>query len=144
VTWAALAPLALPDLPEAIGRRLVEEHLLNPREFWLPVPPPSVAANDPHFSRRDRFLFLRRYWRGPTWLNAAWLLWLGLVRLGYTEASTQLGDRLSGAVLRSGLREYYDPYTGEGMGARGFSWSSLVLELSDPDPIAGAVAGARL
>ena len=25
VTWAALAPLALPDLPEAIGRRLVEE-----------------------------------------------------------------------------------------------------------------------
>ena len=30
VTWAALAPLALPDLPEAIGRRLVEEHLLEP------------------------------------------------------------------------------------------------------------------
>ena len=30
VSWAALAPLALPDLPEAIGRRLVEEHLLDP------------------------------------------------------------------------------------------------------------------
>ena len=28
-TWAALAPLALPDLPEEIGRRLVEEHLLD-------------------------------------------------------------------------------------------------------------------
>ena len=27
VTWTALAPLALPDLPEPIGRRLVEEHL---------------------------------------------------------------------------------------------------------------------
>ena len=43
-TWAALAPLALPDLPEAIGRRLVEEHLLDPRRFWLAVPPPSVVG----------------------------------------------------------------------------------------------------
>ncbi|MGH2856064.1 MAG: MGH1-like glycoside hydrolase domain-containing protein, partial [Solirubrobacteraceae bacterium] len=34
VTIAALSPLALPDLPEAIGRRLVEEHLLNPERFW--------------------------------------------------------------------------------------------------------------
>ena len=37
-TWAALAPLALPDLPEEIGRRLVEEHLLDPERYWLPVP----------------------------------------------------------------------------------------------------------
>ena len=29
LTWASLAPLALPDLPEEIGRRLVEEHLLS-------------------------------------------------------------------------------------------------------------------
>src|SRR5205823_5160032 len=47
VTWAALSPLALPDLPEEIGRRLVEEHLLNPHRFWLPVPPPSVSADEP-------------------------------------------------------------------------------------------------
>jgi len=141
VTWAALAPLALPDLPEAIGRRLVEEHLLNSDEFWLPVPPPSVAADDPHFSRGDRFLFLRRYWRGPTWVNAAWLLWLGLVRLGYGEAAAELAHRVTRAVLGSGLREYYDPYTGQGMGARGFSWSSLVLELADPD---GAAASSHV
>jgi hypothetical protein len=141
VTWAALAPLALPDLPEAIGRRLVEEHLLNPDEFWLPVPPPSVAADDPHFSRSDRFLFLRRYWRGPTWVNAAWLLWLGLVRLGYAEPAAELAHRVIRAVLGSGLREYYDPYTGEGMGARAFSWSSLVLELVEPD---AAAAGSHV
>ncbi|MGH2893899.1 MAG: MGH1-like glycoside hydrolase domain-containing protein [Solirubrobacteraceae bacterium] len=134
LTWAALSPLALPDLPEAIGRRLVEEHLLDPRRFWLPVPPPSVAADDPHFSRRDRFLFLRRYWRGPTWINTAWLLWLGLVRLGYGDAARELAVRLERAVLGAGLREYYDPYTGEGMGAAEFSWSSLVMELVEPDP----------
>ncbi len=136
VTWAALSPLALPDLPEDVGRRLVEEHLLDPRRFWLPVPPPSVSAQEPRFSRRDRLLFLRRYWRGPTWINAAWLLWLGLVRLGYTDEAEELGRRVAGAVAGAGLREYYDPYTGEGMGAKSFSWSSLVIELTDPDPLA--------
>lgn len=130
VTWSALSPLALPDLPEDIGRRLVEEHLLNPRRFWLPVPPPSVSAEDASFSRRDRFLFLRRYWRGPTWMNAAWLLWRGLVRLGYDEPAAEMADRLRRVVEGAGLREYYDPYSGRGMGARDFSWSALILEMS--------------
>jgi hypothetical protein len=136
VTWAALAPLALPDLPEEIGRRLVEEHLLDENCFWLPVPPPSVSADEARFSRQDRFLFLRRYWRGPTWINAAWLLWLGLVRLGYEEQAAELTARIERAVSGAGLREYYDPYSGEGMGAHDFSWSSLVMELLDPDPAA--------
>lgn len=132
ITWAALSPLALPDLPEDIGHRLVEEHLLNPHSFWLPFPPPSVSADEPRFSRGDRFLFfLRRYWRGPTWINAAWLLWRGLVRLGYREAADQMAAKLTGAVLAGGLREYYDPFTGEGMGARDFSWSALILEMGD-------------
>jgi hypothetical protein len=138
LTWAALSPLALPDLPEDIGRRLVEEHLLDPARFWLPVPPPSVAASEESFSLSDRFFGLRRYWRGPTWVNAAWLLWLGLVRLGYDEAAAELAGRVGGAVAREGLREYYDPYTGAGMGATAFSWSALVMELLDPDPRAAS------
>jgi hypothetical protein len=134
VTWAALSPLALPDLPEQIGRRLVEQHLLDPDSFWLPVPPPSVSAREPCFSRRDRTLFLRRYWRGPTWVNAAWLLWLGLVRLGYGAEAADLASRVGRAVAAGGLREYYDPFTGAGMGATDFSWSALVMEMTDPDP----------
>jgi hypothetical protein len=134
VTWSALSPLALPDLPENIGRRLVEEYLLDPRRFWLPVPPPSVSADEARFTLSDRFLGLRRYWRGPTWLNAAWLLWLGLVRLGYEEQAAAMSARIGGAVAASGLREYYDPFTGAGMGASDFSWSALALEMVDPDP----------
>jgi hypothetical protein len=136
VTWAALAPLALPDLPEPIGRRLVEEHLLSAAEFWAPVPPPSVALDDPSFTTRDRRLGLRRYWRGPTWVNSAWLVWLGLVRLGYAEQAAELAARVTAAVARAGLREYYHPVTGAGMGAHDFAWSALVLELLDPDPAA--------
>jgi hypothetical protein len=134
VTWAAISPLALPDLPEEIGRRLVEEHLLSPERFWVPYPPPSVSVSDPGFSRRDRFFLLRRYWRGPTWINAAWLLWLGLVRLGYDEQAEEMARRLARAVSGAGLREYYDPFTGAGMGAQSFTWSALVTEMVDRDP----------
>jgi hypothetical protein len=134
MTWAALSPLALPDLPEDIGRRLVEEHLLDSNRFWLPVPPPSVPADDSAFSRRDSTFGIKRYWRGPTWVNAAWLLWLGLVRLGYSDSADTLATRLRDAVAAAGLREYYDPYSGGGMGAREFAWSTLILELLDPDP----------
>ncbi len=129
-TIAALTPLALPDLPEAIGRRLVEEHLLDPGRFWTPVPPPSVSAADPSWSLRDRgFAGQRRYWRGPTWINAAWLCWLGLVRFGYEQPARELAHRLGAAVAGSGVREYYHPGTGAGMGAVNFGWSSLVLEM---------------
>jgi hypothetical protein len=138
LTWTALSPLALPDLPEDIARRLVEEYLLDRERFWLPVPVPSVAADDEKFSRDDTPVpglnGLRRYWRGPTWINAAWLVWLGLVRLGYDEAAERMAASLAGAVRAHGLREYYDPYTGRGMGAVGFGWSSLIMELIDPDP----------
>ncbi len=139
VTWAALSPLALPDLPEEIGRRLVEQYLLDPSRFWLAAPPPSVSADDPAFSLRDTvFPGVRRYWRGPTWVNAAWLLWLGMVRLGYQSQADELGRRLGATIIASGLREYYDPYSGRGMGATDFAWSALTLELVDPDPAAGS------
>ena len=139
LTWAALSPLALPDLPEPIGRRLVEEHLLDPARFWLPVPPPSVPPTEPSFStREDGFLWIRRYWRGPTWINSAWLVWLGLVRLGYREQADELTRRLAATVKANRLREYYHPYTGRGMGALGFAWSTLILELLEADPAAAA------
>lgn len=135
VTIAALAPLALPDLPEAIGRRLVEEHLLDEGQFLSPVPPPSVSLAEPGFTLRDAGRIGQRlYWRGPTWLNAAWLVWIGLQRLGYREPAAALAARLGATVERFGLREYYNPFNGAGMGAINFAWSTLVLELLEPDP----------
>ena len=131
VTWASLAPLALPDLPEAIGRRMVEEHLLDEGEFLTPIAPPSVAASEPSYEPGGSGP-VRRYWRGPVWVNAAWLLWLGLRRLGYAEAAARIARGILGAVEREGLREYYDPRTGAGLGAHDFAWSALVAELADP------------
>ncbi len=135
LTWSALSPLALPDLPERIARRLVEEQLLSAR-FWTPFAPPSVAIGEPGFSLRERSAGLRRYWRGPTWVNSAWLVWLGLVRLGYEEAAERLASAIGRAVLGAGLRESYHPFAGTGMGAREFAWSALAIELLQRDAAA--------
>ncbi len=131
VTWAALAPLALPDLPEEIANRLVE-YLLDERRFWTAVAPPAVSLDEPSFSLREHFDGLRRYWRGPAWVNSAWLLWRGLVRLGYAEAAATLARAIAETVAREGLREFYDPHDGRGMGAEDFAWSALALEMLDP------------
>ena len=115
----------------------MEEHLLDPLRFWLPVPPTSVSAVEPTFSLEDATVpGIRRYWRGPTWINSAWLVWLGLVRLGYREEADELSRRVVSAVLASGLYEYYDPYTGRGMGAATFAWSALAMDMAQPDPAA--------
>jgi hypothetical protein len=133
LTWASLAPLALPDLPEAIGRRLVEQHLLSREEFLTPVAPPSVAVSEPSYEPGGGNGPIRRYWRGPTWVNSAWMVWLGMRRLGYAEQAERLASGLIEAVRREGLREYYDPRDGNGLGAEDFAWSSLIAELADPD-----------
>jgi hypothetical protein len=131
LTWAALAPLALPDLPEPIGHRLVE-YLLDERRFWTAVAPPAVSLDEEAFSLKEHFGGLRRYWRGPTWVNSAWLVWRGMVRLGYEEEAAALARAITETVSREGLREFYDPRDGRGMGADDFAWSALALELLDP------------
>ena len=55
-------------------------------------------------------------------------MWLGLRRLGYDEQAATMSEAITRTV-DSGLREYYDPYTGKGMGATSFAWSTLVMEL---------------
>ena len=136
-TWSALAPLALPDLPDEIGRRLIDEHLLDADRYWTAYPPPSVSAAEPSFEPRDWETWLvRRYWRGPTWINAAWMIWIGMRRLGYIEQADAMAAALCDAYAREGSREFYEPFTGEGLGAKEFGWSTLIAELADPDPAA--------
>ena len=105
------------------------------------MPPPSVPPTEPGFSLRDDHrLWIRRYWRGPTWVNAAWLVWLGLTRLGYRDHAQTLGERIMSVVLAQGLREYYDPYTGRGMGSVDFAWSTLVMEMLATDHATAAAS----
>lgn len=134
-TWASLAPLALEDLPAEIGRRLVEEHVLHPGRYWLPYPVPSTAADEPAFRAGRIGRVAPRYWRGPTWLFSTVPLLIGLQRAGRPGPARELALRTARLVARSGLREYYNPYTGEGLGAGPFATSAVVVDaLARVDP----------
>jgi hypothetical protein len=125
-TWSSLAPLALPGVPEEVKRTLVERHLLHPRRYRAAAGIPSVAIAEPSFNRRwDRF----RCWRGPSWMATAWLLVPPLRELGYRAEADRVVQSLVDAVRRHGLREYYDPLTGRGLGARNFAMSALLIDL---------------
>ena len=58
-----------------------------------PVAPPSVAAAEPSYEPGGGRGPIRRYWRGPTWVNSAWMVWLGLRRLGYERGGRRAGRR---------------------------------------------------
>ncbi|EHN10813.1 hypothetical protein PAI11_22940 [Patulibacter medicamentivorans] len=126
--WSSISPLVLPGIPEPIRRRLAEEQLLDPRRFGAPVGIPSVAVDDrAHEPRFDRW----RTWRGPSWINVAWLLLPTVAALGHHDHAASVAGALVAAVEREGLREYYDPRHGRGYGARGFAWSALACDLAD-------------
>ncbi len=127
-TWAGLAPLALPRLPEEVARRLAEEQLLEPRRFWLPFPVPSVSAEEPSFRPTDTGFPLRRYWRGPSWPFTTRFAVDGLLRAGRADEARDLAGRTAALVLREGFREYFDPFSGRGIGARSFGVSAIALD----------------
>ena len=60
------------------------------------------------------------------------------MRLGYADEAEQMATAIRATLLREGLREYYDPRNGEGLGAVDFAWTSLAMELDAPDPRAAA------
>src|SRR6266550_6299425 len=127
LTFSSLFPLILDDLDPRKAKRLIDEHLLNEREFWLPYPVPSVAATEPSFDPQH---LTGVTWRGPTWVNSNWYLYWGLRSHAYRDVATELAKRTVEMIGRGGVREFFNPYTGEGQGAVDFGWTTLVLDLT--------------
>jgi glycogen debranching enzyme len=122
---SSLMPLLLPDLPAPIAATLID-HLEDPREYSAPFPVPSVAMNVPSFSAGP---VGKLVWRGPSWMNTNWYLSRGLRRHGRTDLASAIEDRSARLVEEHGFREYYNPLTGEGAGARDFSWTGIVVDM---------------
>ena len=102
--------------------KLIEnEHLFGPA-YPIPSVPPSSPWFDP-----------QRYWQGPTWFNTNWLIIDGLRRYGYHHHAEALTESMLELVTQHGIWEYYDPQTGEPLGARDFGWTAaLTVDLIAP------------
>jgi len=125
-TFTCLFPLLLPDLPPDIADSLIA-HLEDARTFAAHYPVPTVAMNEPSFCP-DR-LPGSLVFRGTTWINVNWYLARALRRHGRADLARHIEDRSVELIERAGFREYYNPHTGEGHGADGFSWSALALDM---------------
>src|SRR6202008_2150941 len=68
----------------------------------------------------------RNYWRGPVWANVTWLTALGLRLHGEEHAATALREQMLGAARDGGIREYFVPESGRGLGARDFAWTAAL------------------
>ena len=68
----------------------------------------------------------RNYWRGPVWANITWLTALGLDLHGEERAARALRRQMLLAVEGGGMREYFVPSSGRGLGARDFAWTAAL------------------
>ncbi len=81
----------------------------------------------------------RNYWRGPVWANITWLTALGLELHGERRAARTLRGQMIAAIEGGGMREYYAPESGRGLGARDFAWTAALC-LRELSPEVGPLA----
>jgi hypothetical protein len=130
-TVESLIPLLDPELPadavDAIRRELASPHFRPEPLGGTRYVVPSYDLRGPGFDRR-------RYWRGPIWMNTNWLIWRGLGQHGGGAARAEVARSMAALVARSGFREYFDPFTGDGYGSHEFSWTAaLLIDLLEGD-----------
>lgn len=118
-------PLILEEIDGRIADRVLSTHFDEEDEFHTPLSVPTVARDDPSFFPGETPFI----WRGPTWAFTNWFLYRALKRRGFHARAERLRRSLWQAVEKNGFREYYNPLTGEGLGARDFTWSGLLLDM---------------
>jgi hypothetical protein len=132
------------------ARRLVKEHLLNPKEFWGPYVLPTVSRDDPTYPEQY-------YWRGAIWPPMNYFTYEGLKRYGFDEEAAELVRKTYEMVKLNwdrdgGLYENYISINGLGNPWKGqttlhYSWSAslptmALMEMIDLEPWGGLRFGS--
>ncbi len=104
-TVSSLIPL-LAGVPNQNQWLRLREHIVNPKEFGTLIPIPSVSHAEPAFEKDT--------WRGPVWINTAYMVIQGIKRYGDQGLKRELATRLVNGVYGTraaagDFYEYYDP-----------------------------------
>jgi hypothetical protein len=127
-TCASLLPIISGLVPKDRAERVIREHALNPKQFWLTYLFTFNAADEMEHDKvymEDLLL-----WRGHCiWTNMNWLMMEGFMNYGFTAEARELTRRTAKMVLHEGLWEFYDYRNGQGKGQPHFNWPGLVLDM---------------
>ncbi|HEY5845155.1 MAG TPA: hypothetical protein VIT42_00030 [Microlunatus sp.] len=97
--------------------------LEDPRVFGgTPFGPTNVAQDHPSYDPSA-------YWRGAAWPNMSYLLWLAARRWESADLAHQIARNTVAGAEASGWAEYWNPHTGEGLGAAPQSWTALAATM---------------
>lgn len=125
LTPTVFYPVVLSSVPDETGKRVMDTHFFNSEEFDTPFPLPSAAMKEPSFNPTGSMYI----WRGPTWIVNNWFMHRFLIEKGYEKEAERLVNSIRQLIEKSGFREYYNPFTGEGYGAQDFTWAGLVSDM---------------
>lgn len=127
------------------AKRMIDEHLLNPKEFWGTYVMPSIARNDPAFV--DQF-----YVRGTIWGPTNYLVYQGINRYGFDKVALEFAQK-SYELYMDDWRgaqhdnEQYLASGGNGGGDPHYTWGALLPQIAleqyaDNNPWEGLRFGA--
>lgn len=129
----ARASAHVPTLDGVLGA-LVTDHparahqaldqMLDESRFSAPYGPAYVARSS-HLYRPHE------YWRGSSWMQLNYLVVLAARRWQRQDVVRRVQDSVLRAIDRIEFSEHWDPETREGLGARPYSWSALVVTMLD-------------
>ncbi len=121
-TWNIFMPLFAGLLKKNEVAASVQR-LQDTRTFNGPSGLRTVSQQEPSYDPINGF------WRGPTWFAPYWFIVRGLKRYGQAAAAEELKLQALQLIEKSGFREHYDPETGNGYGAKDFTWAGLILDM---------------
>jgi neutral trehalase len=110
LAFEGMWPVVAGAATHAQAMRVIDGHLLNPKEFFAPHPISTVALCDPKFELR--------MWRGPAWNCMTYWAARGCARYGRSDAARRLLEAALDATAtqfqRTGtLWEFYHPQLGD-------------------------------
>ncbi len=106
------------------AKRIMQEHLLNTKEFWGNYVVPTIARNDPAFN--DQF-----YWRGAIWAPTNYMIYEGITRYGYDEVALEYAQKnydlfMDDWKTNQHDNEQYHAWGGNGGGDTHYTWGTML------------------
>lgn len=128
--WTGFAPLYAKIAPENYAKRAIEEHLLNPNEFWSDYGLRSMAKNEPIYNTVESSN--PSNWQGPIWVVSTYIMYKSLLNYGYEKEAKKCVQNLVNTLYYDyenfgAFHEYWNPETGKSNIKLGFmNWNALI------------------